>query len=60
MKKLGEQDRKKNEYFGFRIDPGLVKLLKERARREDRTVGGMLNRILRESLPEQPQAKGGR
>ena len=50
----------KNEYFGFRVDPGLVKLLKERARQEDRTVGGMLNHILRQVLSEQSQPKGGR
>jgi hypothetical protein len=48
-----------NEYFGFRMDPALVKLLKERARAEDRTVGGMLNHILRNALHEQPPQKGG-
>jgi hypothetical protein len=59
MRKQGEQDdRMKNQYFGFRIDPGLVKLLKERARQEDRTVGGMLNHILRKTLEE--ERKGGR
>lgn len=49
----GIQQMKKNQYFGCRIDGELARLLRERAVRNERTVGGELNVILRSVLTEQ-------
>jgi hypothetical protein len=49
-------ERRKNEYFGCRIDGELARLLRERAARNERTVGGELNTILREALSEPPRS----
>jgi hypothetical protein len=59
MRKQGEERKgSDNVYFGVRIDADLIELLKRRARQEDRTIGGMLNHILRKTLQE--ERKGGR
>jgi hypothetical protein len=59
MRKQGEARKgSENVYFGVRIDADLIELLKQRARQDDRTIGGELNYILRKTLQE--QRKGGR
>ena len=49
--------RQNQVFFGVRLDLEVVDLLRERAKRNDRTIAGETNRVLRMALA-QPEKEG--